>query len=71
DLILEAGDGRVVGIEVKATASVTARDTRHLATLRDKLGSRFASGLLLHTGRTAAPFGDRIAAIPLDILWNA
>lgn len=69
DLILEAGDGRVVGIEVKASASVTARDARHLAALRDKLGERFVAGIVLHTGRTAAPFGDRITAAPLDALW--
>ena len=71
DLVLESGDGRVVGIEVKASASVNTHDVRHLATLRDKLGGRFVGGLLLHTGRTAAPFGDRVSAVPLDILWSA
>jgi predicted AAA+ superfamily ATPase len=71
DLVLEAGDGRVVGIEVKASAMVNGHDARHLATLRDKLGNRFVGGILLHTGRTAAPFGDRITAAPMDILWTA
>lgn len=71
DLILETGDGRIVGIEVKASARVSAHDARHLATLRDKLGGRFVGGILLHTGRTAAPFGDRVTAAPLDTLWTA
>lgn len=71
DLVMETGDGRVVGIEVKASGMVNGRDTRHLATLRDKLGTRFIGGILLHTGRNSAPFGDRIAAVPLDILWTA
>ena len=71
DLVLETGDGRVVGVEVKAAASVNANDTRHLVTLRDKLGSRFMRGILLHTGRTAVSFGDRITAAPLDLLWMA
>lgn len=71
DLILETGDGRVVGIEVKASATVNAHDARHLRTLRDKLGNRFVGGLLLHAGRTSAPLGDRITAAPLDVLWTA
>lgn len=71
DLILESGDGRVVGIEVKASASVNAHDARHLATLRDKLGERFVGGFLLHTGQTVASFGDRITAAPIDVIWTA
>lgn len=71
DLVLETGDGRLVAVEVKASATVSGRDVRHLATLRDKLGARFVGGLLLHPGRVAAPFGDRITAVPLDILWTA
>lgn len=71
DLVLETGDGRVVGIEVKASGAVNARDSRHLMTLRDKLGTRFVGGVLLHTRRTSAPFGDRVAAAPLDVLWRA
>ncbi|MDR1513042.1 MAG: DUF4143 domain-containing protein, partial [Propionibacteriaceae bacterium] len=71
DLILETGDGRVVGIEVKASATVTARDARHLTSLRDKLGARFVGGVVLHTGRTSAPFGDRVIAAPLALLWTA
>lgn len=70
DLILETGDGRIVAIEVKASGMVNSRDVRHLATLRDKLGSRFVGGFVLHTGRSAAPFGDRITAAPLDVLWS-
>lgn len=70
DLIMESDDGRVVGIEVKASASVGARATRWLARLRDRLGGRFVAGLVLHTGTTSAPFGDRIAAVPIDVLWQ-
>lgn len=70
DLILEADDGRIAGIEVKSTSSVTARDARWLSRLRDKLGNRFAAGVILHTGPTSSPFGDRIAAVPMDALWT-
>lgn len=69
DLILETGDGRVAGIEVKASSSVGARDIKWLTQLRDRLGSRFVAGVVLHTGPTAAPFGPRITAVPMDVLW--
>ncbi|AXE40077.1 DUF4143 domain-containing protein [Acidipropionibacterium virtanenii] len=70
DLILESGDGRVAGIEVKATSNVGGRDAKWLAMLREKLGARFVRGLVLHTGPEAAPFGDRIEAVPMDVLWS-
>lgn len=70
DLILETDDGHVAGIEVKATSSISGRDARWLNQIRDRLGSRFAGGLILHTGGTSAPFGDRVAAVPMDVLWT-
>lgn len=69
DFILETDDGRVAGIEVKAASTVTARDTRWLQGMRDRLGNRFTAGVILHTGPTSAPFGDRITATPIDNLW--
>lgn len=70
DLILESDDGRVAGLEIKSTSSVGARDARWLIKLRDHLGSKFVGGLLLHTGRTSAPMGDRVAAVPIDTIWT-
>lgn len=70
DLVLETDDGRVAGIEIKATAAVTAKDTRWLQQMRDRLGRRFVAGVVLHTGQISAPFGARIAAVPMDALWT-
>ncbi|MDQ1294234.1 MAG: uncharacterized protein QG608_2117 [Actinomycetota bacterium] len=69
DFLLETDDGRVAGIEVKAASTVTARDTKWLAQLRDRLGDRFVAGVVLHTGDASFPFGPRVAAVPLDVLW--
>ena len=69
DLVLEAA-GRVVAVEVKAAAAVTARDARHLAWLRDQLGERFQLGVVLHTGALAQPLGDRLLAAPIETLWR-
>ena len=71
DVVLESRDGRVVGIEVKASSTVNGNDFRWLTLCRDRLGKRFAAGFVLHTGRNPVPFGDRLAALPLSTLWLA
>ncbi|MFE5308649.1 ATP-binding protein [Isoptericola sp. NPDC056605] len=71
DLILEADDGRVAAVEVKAASSVGLRDAKWLLKLRDRLGDRFVAGVVLHTGGTSGPFGDRVSAVPMDVLWTA
>lgn len=71
DLILETDDGRVAGIEVKAAATVSASDSRWLTELARRLGRRFVGGVVLYTGREAVPFGERVTAVPMDILWKA
>jgi uncharacterized protein len=71
DAILETDDGRVAGMEIKAASTVQPRDGRWLGQLRDKLGRRFVAGLILHTGPEAAPFGERLAAVPMDVIWSA
>jgi predicted AAA+ superfamily ATPase len=71
DLVIETKDGRVIGIEVKAASTVSGRDVRWLAQMRDRLGDRFVAGFVLHTGATTAPFGDRIVALPISALWAA
>ena len=73
DLILEAPDGRIVAIEVKAAISPGPDATRWLIWLRDRLdrfGSDFAHGFVLHTGPTRISLGDRLTLLPLDALWT-
>lgn len=70
DLVLERADGRLVGIEVKAAATVTADDFKGLIAFREVAGSRFVRGIVLYTGRTAVPFGADLVALPIDALWQ-
>lgn len=70
DLVLEARDGRVVGIEIKAGESPGRNDWRGLEMMRDLLGERFHRGILLHTGSAAVPHGDRLWSLPVDSLWR-
>ena len=50
DLIAELGGGRIIGIEIKASGRVRRSDARHLEWLRDAMGDRFVTGLVMHTG---------------------
>lgn len=70
DVILERHSGEIVGVEVKAGATPAARDFAGLRYLRDKLGARFKAGVVLHTGADTLPFGDRLAAVPIEGLWS-
>ncbi len=69
DLVLEDRSGRVVGIEVKARASLTRNDTKTLAKLRDALGPLFVAGAVIYTGEQTLPLGDRLWALPVSGLW--
>lgn len=73
DLVLESDDGRVVGVEVKASSTPRAEDFRWLAMLRDGLdasGGDFVQGVLLYAGDRRLPFGDRLVALPIADLWT-
>ncbi|HSC28014.1 MAG TPA: ATP-binding protein [Vicinamibacterales bacterium] len=70
DLVLEADDGRLVGIEVKAVATVGVADLKGLNALRDVAGKRFHRGILLYTGRETVPFGSDLWALPMSTLWQ-
>ncbi|EJB01867.1 putative ATPase (AAA+ superfamily) [Rhizobium leguminosarum bv. trifolii WSM597] len=70
DLVLERDDGTIVGIEVKASATVKASDFGGLKTLSDACGGKFAFGIVLYDGTDVVPFGERIAAAPLSCLWR-
>lgn len=69
DLVVETSDGRVAGIEVKAGSRVDAADLRGLKQLRDKLGSAFAGGVVLHLGQNSFRLDDGLYAVPLERLW--
>lgn len=69
DVVLEYPDGRVVGLEVKATRTPRGDDFRGLQFLADRLGPRFAAGVVLHSADEAVPFGPRMAALPVRALW--
>jgi predicted AAA+ superfamily ATPase len=70
DLVLERGASQVAGVEVKASATVTAADFRGMRKLKDAAGKRFAAGIVLYDGETSAGFGDGLYAVPIRALWE-
>jgi len=70
DIVLEDRQGRVVGIEVKATTSPGANDLKGLRALEEAAGERFVRGIILYTGRDRISFGKNLTALPIDALWT-
>jgi len=69
-LISVHSSGDVVAIEAKSAAVVTAADAHGLRLLRDQLGRRFRSGVVVYSGAHTLPIDDRIWALPLSGLWQ-
>jgi predicted AAA+ superfamily ATPase len=69
DLVLETPDQRVVGIEIKASASLNQGDFDGLRELRRAAGPAFTRGVVLYTGEQLLPFEDKLWAVPLGVLW--
>ncbi|MFG1420013.1 ATP-binding protein [Xanthobacter sp. V0B-10] len=70
DIVLERDDGMIVGIEVKAAATVKSSDFAGLRTLAEACKDRFAFGVVLYDSTDLVPFGDKLAAAPLSSLWG-
>ncbi|WP_462325983.1 ATP-binding protein [Desulfoplanes sp.] len=71
DFVIENPRSEIVGVEVKASATVSTIDLRGLKRLRDIAGDTFLSGVLLYDGEETLPLGDRLWAAPLSTLWGA
>jgi len=69
DLVLE-WDGRIVGIEVRASQTVTGGDLKGLSALAELAGQRFHRGLVVYLGGRVVGFGQNFHAVPLTALWE-
>ena len=70
DVVIENAAGQLVGVEVKASATVTKDDLRGLKKLASLAGDQFKMGILLYDGDETLPLGDGIWAAPLSTLWG-
>ena len=71
DIVLENRRGEIVGIEVKASATVSSNDFSGMRKLAEASGKKFIQGLVLYDHDLVVPFADNMFAAPLSCLWNA
>jgi uncharacterized protein len=69
DVVMESA-GKLVGVEVKASSTVTAGDFRGLKMLQSSVGKRFAVGCVLYDGDSVVRFGEGLYAVPISCLWG-
>ena len=67
DFILENRQGKISGVEVKASHSVEAKDFKGLKHLQETEPERFIQGIVLYTGREVVAFGEGLWAVPVSV----
>lgn len=70
DVVAEDLEGRLVGIEVKPSATVRREDFRGLKKLALAGGEDFRLGVILYDGDRVFSFGEGLFAAPISTLWN-
>ena len=70
DVVMEDPAGRVVGIEIKAAATLTGRDFAALKDFSESMGDAFHLGIILYTGSEPVSFGKNLHALPVSTLWK-
>jgi predicted AAA+ superfamily ATPase len=70
DLVVENEATELVGIEVKASATVKTADFKGLRKLAGAVGQALRLGVVLYDGTHTVPFGDRLFAAPVSCVWG-
>lgn len=70
DFVLENRRKELVGIEVKAAATVVNKDLNGLRHLRETTPEQFKRGILLYTGEQVIHFDESLVAVPMSIFWS-
>lgn len=70
DLVIEDRARNIVGIEVKATTTLSAKHFKGLRYLQAKTGQQFRCGIVIYLGKECLRFGPGLWALPLEALWN-
>jgi predicted AAA+ superfamily ATPase len=71
DFIVENNRGELLGVEVKAGASFSSDDCRHMAWFKNNIvPDKPFTGIVLHSGRDVLPLGENMYAVPIAALWE-
>ena len=69
--MIENTGGQLVGVEVKASATVKERNLSGLKKLASLAGDQFTAAVLLYDGDETLPLGSNIWAAPISTLWGS
>ena len=69
DFVLESRKGEIVGLEVKAAATVNSADLKGLTALKLETKKKFKRGVIFYQGATPIPFAEDLIALPISYLW--
>ncbi|MCD6580842.1 MAG: ATP-binding protein [Desulfuromusa sp.] len=71
DFVLENPAGQLVGIELKAAATIKQSDLRGLKRFKSVAKDQFKLGIILYDGTETLPLGDALWAVPISTLWGS
>lgn len=69
DIVIEDHAGQILGIEVKASATIASADFSGLRRLALGAGDRFAFGMVLYDHDQTVQFEEKLMAVPISALW--
>ena len=69
DIVMEDNAGRLVGIEIKAGATLGGADIKGLQAMASAAGKRWVRGVVLYTGNEVIPFAANLHGLPMSQLW--
>ena len=70
DIVIEQSSGEIIGVEVKAAATVMEKDFRGLKKLQTIVGKAWKAGVVFYDGDMVLPFGEQMYALPISSLWG-
>lgn len=71
DFLIERDDGNLLGVEVKASTSVSLKDFQPLKWFKENIArEKNFIGIVLYSGQQTLSFKDNMWAIPIGSLWR-
>ncbi|MGQ3888237.1 DUF4143 domain-containing protein [Legionella sp. CNM-1927-20] len=70
DIVLERDNHQIIGIEIKASATISTHDFKGLIKLAEFSQSKFQYGVLFYSGKEILPFshdGIKLFALPMSL----
>ncbi len=70
DVVLEAPNGKIVGIEIKSKSRISKRDFNGLKSLQQLVPDRFVKGIILYGGNETIQYQKELWLVPISALWQ-